>query len=134
MAGAALAPAKVNLYLHVGAPDGSGYHPICSLMVFADFGDRLTIHEADALTLVAHGPFARELPAEGDNLALKAARSLIAEAKRPARPFGLSLDKQLPVAAGLGGGSSDAGAALRLLREALDLRLDDAALEAVAAG
>ncbi|HSV02456.1 MAG TPA: 4-(cytidine 5'-diphospho)-2-C-methyl-D-erythritol kinase [Phenylobacterium sp.] len=133
MAGAALAPAKVNLFLHVGAPGADGYHPLCSLIAFADFGDRLLIHEAEALGLMAHGRFARDLPAEGENLALRAARALIAEARRPIQPFGLSLDKRLPVAAGLGGGSSDAGAALRLIRQALELDISDARLEAVAA-
>jgi 4-diphosphocytidyl-2-C-methyl-D-erythritol kinase len=133
MASEALAPAKVNLFLHVGPPDGSGYHPICSLMAFADFGDVITIHEAEALALVARGPFARALPGEADNLALRAARALIAEAKRPIEPFALSLDKRLPVAAGLGGGSADAGAALRLVREVLDLPVADARLEALAA-
>ena len=133
MAGAALAPAKVNLFLHVGARGADGYHPLCSLIVFADFGDRLLIHEAEALGLLAHGRFARDLPAEGENLALRAARALIAEARRPVQPFGLSLDKRLPVAAGLGGGSSDAGAALRLIREALALEISDARLEAIAA-
>lgn len=134
MAHAGFAPAKVNLFLHVGAPGADGYHPVCSLIAFADFGDRLLIHEAEALGLQAHGRFARDLPAEGENLALRAARALIAEARRPIQPFGLSLDKRLPVAAGLGGGSSDAGAALRLIREAVAPDLADARLEAIAAG
>jgi 4-diphosphocytidyl-2-C-methyl-D-erythritol kinase len=133
MARAAFAPAKVNLFLHVGAPGADGYHPICSLMAFADVGDELRAYEAEALELRVNGPFARELGDADDNLVLKAARALIAAARRPVAPFGLALTKRLPVAAGLGGGSSDAGAALRLLREALDVKLDDAQLEAVAA-
>lgn len=134
MAGGALAPAKVNLFLHVGAPGPDGFHPVCSLMAFADLGDRVAIHEAEALALAVHGPFARDLDGQGENLALKAARALIAAAKRPVRPFALSLDKRLPVAAGLGGGSSDAGAALRLIRESLELPVSDERLQALAAG
>jgi 4-diphosphocytidyl-2-C-methyl-D-erythritol kinase len=133
MAKAAFAPAKVNLYLHVGAPGVDGYHPICSLMAFADVGDEVMAYEAEALELAVRGPFAKGLAGDDDNLVLKAARALIAAARRPMAPFGLVLEKRLPVAAGLGGGSSDAGAALRLLREALSLTLDDAQLEAVAA-
>jgi 4-diphosphocytidyl-2-C-methyl-D-erythritol kinase len=133
MAKTAFAPAKVNLFLHVGAPAAGGYHPICSLMAFADVGDELRAYEADALELKVQGPFAAGL-ADGDNLVLRAARALIADLKRPVRPFGLALDKRLPVAAGLGGGSSDAGAALRLLREAVAPDLDDARLEDLAAG
>ncbi|HEV7386637.1 MAG TPA: 4-(cytidine 5'-diphospho)-2-C-methyl-D-erythritol kinase [Phenylobacterium sp.] len=129
----AFAPAKVNLFLHVGAPGADGFHPICSLMAFADVGDRVSTFEAEALSLRVAGPFARDLAGEGDNLVLRAARALIAEARRPVAPVGLTLEKLLPVASGLGGGSSDAGAALRLLREALDLTIDDSRLEALAA-
>jgi 4-diphosphocytidyl-2-C-methyl-D-erythritol kinase len=129
----AFAPAKVNLFLHVGAPGEGGFHPICSLMTFADIGDRVSTFEAEALSLRVGGAFARDLAGEADNLVLRAARALIAEARRPVAPVGLSLDKRLPVASGLGGGSSDAGAALRLLRETQGLKLDDAALEALAA-
>ncbi|MGZ6020146.1 MAG: 4-(cytidine 5'-diphospho)-2-C-methyl-D-erythritol kinase, partial [Phenylobacterium sp.] len=75
-----------------------------------------------------------ELSGESDTLGLRAARALIAEAKRPVAPIGLRLDKRLPVASGLGGGSSDAGAALRLMREALDLTISNERLEALAAG
>jgi 4-diphosphocytidyl-2-C-methyl-D-erythritol kinase len=129
----AFAPAKVNLFLHVGAPGEDGFHPICSLMAFADVGDRVSTFEAEALSLRVSGPFARDLAGEGDNLVLRAARALIAEARRPVAPGGLSLEKLLPVASGLGGGSSDAGAVLRLLREALDLNIDNSRLEALAA-
>jgi len=128
----AFAPAKVNLFLHVGAPEEGGFHPICSLMAFADIGDVVSTFEAEALSLRVAGPFAKGLSGEDDNLVLRAARALIAEARRPVAPVGLSLDKRLPVASGLGGGSSDAGAALRLLREHAGLELDDARLERVA--
>ncbi|MFL5296734.1 MAG: 4-(cytidine 5'-diphospho)-2-C-methyl-D-erythritol kinase [Phenylobacterium sp.] len=129
----AFAPAKVNLFLHVGAPTADGYHPICSLMAFADVGDVISTFEAEALALHVHGPFGRGLTDNDDNLVLRAGRALIAEARRPVAPVGLSLEKRLPVAAGLGGGSSDAGAALRLLRKVCDLKLDDDRLQAIAA-
>ncbi|WP_374473087.1 4-(cytidine 5'-diphospho)-2-C-methyl-D-erythritol kinase [Phenylobacterium sp.] len=132
MALSALAPAKVNLFLHVGGPGADGYHPLCSLMAFADFGDRLTLHAADALELKVTGPFAAALEGGGENLVARAANALLAEARRPVAPFGLALEKQLPVASGLGGGSSDAGAALRLIREAAGLPIDDDRLEAIA--
>lgn len=133
MGAEAFAPAKINLFLHVGAPAADGYHPICSLMVFADAGDRVTIHEADALSFQVRGPFAASLAAEADNLVMRATRALFAKARGPMAPIGLSLEKALPVAAGLGGGSSDAGAALRLVRETLGLAVSDEDLEAVAA-
>jgi 4-diphosphocytidyl-2-C-methyl-D-erythritol kinase len=128
----AFAPAKLNLYLHVGAPT-AGYHPICSLMAFADVGDVVSTFDADVLTLALGGPFARDLGAGDDNLVLRAAHALIAEAKRPLPPVGVSLEKRLPVASGLGGGSSDAGAALRLLRETFGLQVDNIRLEELAA-
>lgn len=134
MSAEAFAPAKINLFLHVGAPGADGYHPLCSLMVFADVGDRVVTHEADALSLRVTGPFGPALTGDvGDNLVMRAARALLAKAKGPRAPVGLVLEKMLPVAAGLGGGSSDAGAALRLLREVLDIEIDDAGLEAIAA-
>lgn len=130
----AFAPAKINLFLHVGAPGADGYHPLCSLMAFADIGDRVSVREADALNLRVRGPFAAALQGEeGDNLVLRAVRALMARAKGPLPPVAFTLDKRLPVAAGLGGGSSDAGAALRLAREALGVSLSDAALEVLAA-
>ena len=128
----ALAPAKVNLFLHVGPPEADGRHGLCSLMVFADIGDQLTLSPASALGLHVDGPFAAGLSAGEDNLVFRAARAVLARAPGPQSPFRLELDKRLPVASGLGGGSSDAGAALRLIRETLNPRLDDAALEAIA--
>lgn len=133
----AFAPAKVNLFLHVGAADpASGYHPIASLMVFADVGDQVAVEGADHLDFALSGAFAADLagaPVE-QNLVWRAAKALLAEAGRPLPPFRLRLCKDLPVAAGLGGGSSDAGAALRLLREALGLAIPDARLLDIAAG
>jgi 4-diphosphocytidyl-2-C-methyl-D-erythritol kinase len=127
-----LAPAKINLFLHVGAVQADGYHPLASLVAFADIGDRVTVERADALSLSVEGPFGEGLAAEPDNLILKALRAL-GEAAGIGEPgLHVTLDKQLPIAAGLGGGSSDAGTALKLARSLLGLDLDDAALEAVA--
>jgi len=129
----AFAPAKVNLFLHVGPAGAEGYHPICSLMAFADVGDRLSIQAAEAPVFEVTGPFAGELGDDADNLVVKAARALLTSVPGPKAPFQLVLEKRLPVAAGLGGGSSDAGAALRLLRDALELPVSDERLEAIAA-
>jgi 4-diphosphocytidyl-2-C-methyl-D-erythritol kinase len=130
----AFAPAKVNLFLHVGPPATDGFHPVASLMAFADVGDLVSTFEAEAMALHVHGPFGRGLSVGPDNLVLRAAQAFVAEAKRPVAPLGFSLDKRLPLAAGLGGGSSDAGAALRLLREAARFKLTEERLEAVAGG
>lgn len=131
-----LAPAKVNLFLHVGPVEANGYHPLCSLVAFADVGDVVTVEPSDHLSLEIIGPFATALSGpvvrgQGDNLVLKALRAL-GEAAGIGEPrLRVVLDKRLPVAAGLGGGSSDAGAALKLANRALDLGLDPAALETV---
>lgn len=130
----AFAPAKVNLFLHVGGPDAEGYHPISSLMVFADVGDRVMIQPADAPDFETSGPFGGAIPAGGDNLVVRAARAFHAKLGGPIPPYRLILEKHLPIAAGLGGGSSDAGAALKLLRDALAPSLTDDALEPLAAG
>lgn len=133
MALTALAPAKVNLFLHVGAPGADGYHPICSLMAFADVGDLVTCGPAEVFDLQLLGPFASGLAPAAENLIMRAVRALVAEVKRPVAPVSFVLNKRLPVASGLGGGSSDAGAALRLMREVLDLPVSDDRLDAVAA-
>lgn len=130
----AFAPAKVNLFLHVGGPDSEGYHPISSLMVFADVGDQVMIQPSDAPAFETTGPFGGDIPAGDDNLVLRAARAFHAKLGGPVPPYRLILDKRLPIAAGLGGGSSDAGAALKLLRDALAPRFTDDELEPLAAG
>ena len=125
------APAKVNLTLHVLGRRPDGYHEIDSLVVFADVGDRLTFGPDRPLDLVVQGPTASAAGASDDNLVLKAARALAERV--PGLRFGrFQLDKQLPVAAGLGGGSSDAAAALRLLAYANDLPIDDARVRGAA--
>lgn len=133
--GEAFAPAKINLFLHVGAPAPDGFHPIASLMVFADVGDRVAAEPAPARRFVVEGPFAAALAgtSEADNLAVRAVEALAGRAGTALPSFKLTLDKGLPVASGLGGGSSDAGAALRLARDVFDLAASDADLEAVAA-
>jgi len=130
----AFAPAKVNLFLHVGAPRPDGFHPISSLMVFADVGDRLAATPAERLSLRVEGPMAGHAPPGEDNLVLRAARALAERAGVPEPGLGLVLHKALPAAAGLGGGSSDAAATLRLVRQALALKLADSVLEDIAAG
>ena len=108
------APAKVNLYLHVTGRRDDGYHLLDSLAVFAGIGDELSVTPADELSLDVTGPFAAALGGEADNLVLRAARSLAEQAVLA--PHGrLLLEKRLPVASGIGGGSADAAAALRLL-------------------
>jgi 4-diphosphocytidyl-2-C-methyl-D-erythritol kinase len=125
------APAKVNLTLRVLARRPDGYHELESLVVFADFGDRLTFARGGDLALTVHGPSAAAAGDGGDNLVHKAARALAA--LRPDIALGaFDLDKRLPVAAGLGGGSSDAAAALRLLADANGISRDDPALHTAA--
>jgi 4-diphosphocytidyl-2-C-methyl-D-erythritol kinase len=118
------APAKVNLTLRVLGRRGDGYHEIESLVAFADFGDRLTFAPGGELSLGLRGPNAAQAGDSADNLVLKAARALAA--RIPGIALGaFDLDKTLPVAAGIGGGSADAAAALRLIARANDLKADD---------
>ena len=107
-----IAPAKVNLFLHVGQKRADGYHDLESLVVFADVGDELGFEDASDLTLEIKGPFAKELESETDNLVLRAARKF-AEFTQIEPQLKVTLIKNLPVASGIGGGSSDAGAVLR---------------------
>jgi 4-diphosphocytidyl-2-C-methyl-D-erythritol kinase len=109
------AAAKINLFLHVGDVGVDGYHPISSLMVFADIGDDIRLRPAAQMGLVCQGPFAAELNDDQDNLVLRARERFLDALRRRPAPFLLTLDKQLPIAAGLGGGSADAAATLGLL-------------------
>lgn len=114
---AEVARAKVNLYLHVRGRQPEGYHTLESFVVFPAIGDLVEADPATALTLSVSGPFGDGLSTGVDNLTLAAAKALsdrmTAEGDGPGAA--LRLTKNLPVAAGIGGGSADAGAALRLL-------------------
>src|ERR1041385_3116788 len=129
---AAFAPAKINLFLHVGEKGSGGFHDLESLVVFADIGDTLTFSPSSELTLTLEGRFAQRLGAEDDNLVLRAARPLAKRVRgrgsagrvRQVRGGGRALEKgarwraaaetgltkKLPVASGIGGGSADAAA------------------------
>lgn len=129
------APAKINLYLHVTGKRDDGYHLIESLAAFVGVCDVVRIAEADDLSLNMDGPYARVLETDlagrdDDNLVFKAARRLAQHAGRPPH-VRIGLSKLLPVAAGIGGGSSDAAAVLRALRRLWALDLDDDALAAL---
>lgn len=103
------APAKINLTLCVTGRRSDGYHLLDSLVVFADVGDRIVVEDADTLSLAVDGPRAAGVPTDDSNLVMRAARLL------PGRGARLTLTKVLPAASGIGGGSSDAAAALRAL-------------------
>ncbi|MBW7851530.1 MAG: 4-(cytidine 5'-diphospho)-2-C-methyl-D-erythritol kinase [Rhodospirillales bacterium] len=107
------APAKINLYLHVTGRRADGYHLLDSLVAFAGVGDTLVCSPADALELVVEGPMAGALAGLAEeNIVLRAAR-LLAACHGVAPRARITLVKRLPVAAGIGGGSADAAAALR---------------------
>ena len=127
------APAKVNLFLHVIGRRADGYHLLDSLVVFTEAADELRAEPAQALALHLDGPFAAGLAAEPDNLVLRAARALAAETGVAPRAR-LGLHKNLPVASGIGGGSADAAAALRLLCRLWQVAPDPTALARLAIG
>lgn len=118
------APAKVNLTLHLLRRRDDGFHDLESLVAFTGAGDTLRLCSAPETTLVVDGPTAQGAGAVEDNLVLKSVRAL--SARIPGlRSGAFHLTKRLPVAAGVGGGSSDAAAALRLLARANDIALED---------
>ncbi|RXH37008.1 MULTISPECIES: 4-(cytidine 5'-diphospho)-2-C-methyl-D-erythritol kinase [Bradyrhizobium] len=123
--------AKVNLSLRVVGRRADGYHDLESVVAFADCADRLTLEPGGELKLTTTGPLAAACGDTSDNLVLKAAR-LLAGAVPGLKLGAFALDKVLPVAAGIGGGSADAAAALRLLARLNDLSLDDPRLQKVA--
>lgn len=124
----AFAPAKVNLYLHLIGVRTDGYHLVDSLVAFADIGDRVTARASATLSLEIDGPQGTGLAGLGeDNLMLRAARLLAGHAGIAAHAA-LHLQKNLPVAAGIGGGSSDAAAALRALCALWRVPVDEADL------
>lgn len=116
--------AKINLTLRVLGRRADGYHTLESLMAFAALGDTLTLRPASSVGLDITGPFAAACGARAENLVLRAVSALDAHAGAVKTGHFL-LEKTLPVSAGIGGGSADAGAALRLLARLNDLPLDD---------
>jgi 4-diphosphocytidyl-2-C-methyl-D-erythritol kinase len=112
------APAKINLALHVTGRRPDGYHLIESLAVFTQVGDRVTVAAAREDSFSASGPFGAEIPLDGDNLVLRAWDALRAAVPVLAQaPVAIMVEKNLPIASGIGGGSSDAAAALKALEQ-----------------
>ena len=128
------APAKVNLALHVTGQRADGYHLLESLAVFTRFGDRISIEPAERDEFAVSGPYAPAVPTDETNLILKARdalRGVSPSAKTV--PVVIRLDKNLPIASGIGGGSSDAAAALRGLVKFWDLDVDHDTLTRIGA-
>ena len=124
-----LAPAKLNLCLHVGPKRPDGYHDLFSLVTFAEIGDELFLEPARQTELIVEGPFADDLSTidNTDNIVWAAAShlsSLAEDRGDTVQPFRMRLIKRLPVASGVGGGSADAAVALRLVAQHLGLGLD----------
>jgi 4-diphosphocytidyl-2-C-methyl-D-erythritol kinase len=118
------APAKINLTLCVLARRSDGYHDLSSLVAFADFGDELTLEPGPKFELAVQGPMAKPAGPVESNLVRKAADAL-REQMEGVKLGRFTLNKRLPAGAGLGGGSADAAAALRLIAQANDLALSD---------
>ena len=129
------APAKINLTLRVTGRRADGYHLLDSLVIFTELGDQLSVRQPAAdeakLSLLVEGPFAAQLNGETNNLVLRAARRL-AEDTSVALRAAFTLNKRLPVASGIGGGSADAAAALHLLNRLWNLQRPLSALQALA--
>ncbi|MGA8933136.1 MAG: 4-(cytidine 5'-diphospho)-2-C-methyl-D-erythritol kinase, partial [Pseudolabrys sp.] len=123
------APAKINLTLRVLGRRADGYHELESLVAFADVADTLTLHPGAGDRLEISGPFAGKSGPVVDNLVLKA-RAALDERIAGVRGGLFRLEKNIPVAAGLGGGSADAAAALRLAARANGIAFDDPRLMA----
>lgn len=122
------APAKVNLALHVLGRRADGYHDLDSIVAFADVGDRLTFSPASRFTVTASGPFASVLPIAEDNIIARAwdSANRIAAGRGPLPPaVAVHLEKNLPVASGIGGGSANAAAALRGFLSLAGIAADD---------
>ena len=120
--------AKLNLALHVRAREADGYHALETLFAFCEDGDVLTLQDAHGLRLT--GPFGAGLAGENDNLVNRAGREWTA--RFGGAPAGFLLDKRLPIASGIGGGSADAAAALRLLARRDGIAIEDAGVREIA--
>ncbi|TYC56451.1 4-(cytidine 5'-diphospho)-2-C-methyl-D-erythritol kinase [Rhodobacterales bacterium] len=130
---AELARAKVNLALHITGQRSDGYHLLASLVVFPQIGDRVALQPDEAFKLVLDGPFARDLEGpSNDNLIVKAVKAFAEAASIEIPDVALTLTKRLPVSSGIGGGSTDAATALRLLEDFTEVYLPDDELHALA--
>jgi len=126
------APAKINLTLHVTGRREDGYHLLESLVAFADVGDQITVRKGPVFSLTASGPFAADLPAAGDNIVMAAAQSLAHGVSEVPPGAEIHIEKNLPVASGIGGGSANAAACLRALLKLHDVSVSDAGLNQIA--
>ncbi len=124
--------AKINLALHVRARRADGYHALETLFAFAEDGDQLSARLAPDFSLRMTGPFAEELAADTDNLVLRAAR-LLAQSIGVSGGLAFTLEKRLPIASGIGGGSADAAAALRLAAQLWGVATETSLLHDIAA-
>ena len=124
--------AKINLALHVLGKREDGYHELDSIIAFADFGDELRLREAEKTSLEISGAFANNIPSGDDNIILKAHNLLqqIVDVKIP--KVEITLQKNLPVAAGLGGGSADAAALVRAFSRLINIELSAQKIQSLA--
>ena len=131
-----IARAKINLALHVTGQRKGGYHLLDSLVTFAEFGDRLSFRAADSISLLECGAFSEQLiNSAGDNLVLRATKVLgryFEEQGQPAPAAAITLEKNLPVASGIGGGSADAAATLSALNAMAQYPAESAVLSEIA--
>ncbi|WP_430514307.1 4-(cytidine 5'-diphospho)-2-C-methyl-D-erythritol kinase [Pannonibacter phragmitetus] len=130
-----LARAKINLALHITGRREDGYHLLDSFTIFAETGDRLRLQAAESSSFTVSGPFGPALAGGGpadSNLVLRAIAALHKASGKSLRPFAVHLEKNLPVASGIGGGSADAAAALRLALEASGIDLSPSMLHSIA--
>ncbi|MDD3181777.1 MAG: 4-(cytidine 5'-diphospho)-2-C-methyl-D-erythritol kinase [Alphaproteobacteria bacterium] len=127
------APAKINLYLHVTGRRADGYHFLDSLVAFTNIGDKVRLEPADSFSFEIEGPMAAALRGQDpeSNLAVRAVRLLASELNKPMKGK-LTLTKNLPIASGIGGGSTDAAAALRLFATREGMPPDAALLHSIA--
>lgn len=128
------AAAKINLSLHVLGRREDGYHILESLIAFADVGDYVEVAKGPTFTLTTSGPFASELPPAADNIVLAAAAALAHGASQVPPGAAIALEKNLPVASGIGGGSANAAACLRGLLRLNKMTMSDTALNQIAVG
>lgn len=127
----ATAYAKLNLALHVTGRREDGYHLLDTLVAFTGYGDELTISPAEADNFTLSGRFGAGLPVSGDNLVLKARDLLRARFPQHSTPVAIHLEKNLPVASGIGGGSSDAAAVLALLLKLWSIKPEQSLLQQI---